>query len=119
ADVAVQLRARSQGESSRSVLDAMAYGMPLIVNSCGTMAELPADCVVKLPENFCDSDLVGALEQLWRDEPTRKRMGKLARQYVRKHHHPALVAEQYREAIEFCSTRSDRAGYQRLVHDLA
>jgi glycosyltransferase involved in cell wall biosynthesis len=119
ADVAVQLRARSQGESSRGALDAMAHGLPLIVNTCGTMAELPADCVMKLPAMFGDDDLVRALERLWRDERERKRMSALAQQHIRTHHHPAVVAEQYREAIEFCSTGTDQARYRRLVHKLA
>jgi glycosyltransferase involved in cell wall biosynthesis len=36
ADVAVQLRQRSRGETSAAVLDCMNYGLPTIVNAHGT-----------------------------------------------------------------------------------
>src|SRR5690606_18898306 len=51
ADVAVQLRADSRGETSRAVLDAMAHGVMLIVNAHGSAAELPADAVMMLADD--------------------------------------------------------------------
>lgn len=119
ADLAVQLRARSRGETSRSVLDALAYGLPLIVNACGAMAELPDDCAIKLKENFTNSELVRAIERAFSDRSLQKRLADTGRRYIHEHHHPIHIAEQYYEAIEALSTASDRARYLRLVSELA
>ena len=118
-DAAVQLRQRSRGETSRSVLDVLAHGLPLIVNACGTMSELPDSCVTKLPEHFSDTELEQALERVRGDKLLRKQMGDLARCYIREHHDPFLIAEQYRDAIECFSTTSDGARYRHLIAELA
>jgi len=39
-DTAVQLRRQSRGETSGSVFDVLAHGLPLITNGHGAMAEL-------------------------------------------------------------------------------
>ena len=52
ADLAIQLRKNSRGETSRAVLDCMAAGLPVIVNAHGTAAELPDYAVYKLPDQF-------------------------------------------------------------------
>ncbi|MEI6414397.1 MAG: glycosyltransferase, partial [Pseudomonadota bacterium] len=57
ADVAVQLRTWSRGESSGTVLDTMAQGLPTLVNAHGSMAELPGDAVWCLPDEFTDAQL--------------------------------------------------------------
>ena len=64
ADLAVQLRTHSRGESSRTVADCMAHGLPVVVNAHGSMAELPDNCVVKLADIFSDSELIETLERL-------------------------------------------------------
>ena len=115
----MQLRQRSRGETSRSVLDVLAHGLPLIVNSCGSMSELPDSCLIKLPEQFSDIELQQALERVRRDNLLRKQMGDFARHYIREHHNPFLIADQYRDAIECFSTTSDGARYRRLIAELA
>ena len=67
ADVAVQLRTLSRGETSAAVLDCMNYGLPTIINAHGALADMPEDVVVKLPEEFDDQQLVNALNSLWKD----------------------------------------------------
>ena len=119
ADAAVQLRSYSRGETSGSALDALAHGVPLIVNACGPMAEFPDECVIKLREDFTDAELVQALEQVFADRALRERMASAGRRHIREHHHPAQIAEQYREAIEALSSASDRARYLRLVARIA
>nr|WP_274378616.1 glycosyltransferase [Desulforamulus profundi] len=55
ADVAVQLRALSRGETSAAVLDCMNYGLPAVVNAHGSLAELRRTvwscCPMNLPTN--------------------------------------------------------------------
>jgi hypothetical protein len=109
------VRSHSQGETSRSALDAMAHGLPLIVNVLGTMKELPDDCVIKLPEAFTDADLTKALERLWQDETTRRNLGRRGREHISKNHAPYAIGKKYRDAIEFFASHSDRARYFELI----
>ncbi|SEP46908.1 glycosyltransferase [Pseudomonas sp. Snoq117.2] len=100
ADVGVQLRTLSRGETSGAVLDGMNYGLPIIVNANGSMADLPDDCVLKLNDQFSDKDLVNALESLYGDSSRRRELGDRARATIISHHSPRRCAEQYKVAIE-------------------
>ncbi|WP_434110959.1 glycosyltransferase [Paraburkholderia caffeinilytica] len=100
ADVGVQLRTLSRGETSASVLDCMNWGMPTIVNANGSMVDLPDEAVWKLPDEFEDEQLVEALETLWKDASLRKRLGESASHIVRTYHAPRTCADQYAEVIE-------------------
>ena len=100
ADVAVQLRSHSRGETSGAVLDCMAYGVPTIVNSHAALAELPDDPLVKLAEDFSTGQLGEALESLYRDHSRRDRLGQQARQYISIETNPSEIARQYAAAIE-------------------
>ncbi|WP_262966472.1 glycosyltransferase [Methylobacter psychrophilus] len=100
ADVGVQLRSLSRGETSASVLDCMNYGLPTIVNANGSMAELPDDAVWMLPDKFDDAHLVEALETLWSDNNKRCALGTRARALVMTQHAPRICADQYAQVIE-------------------
>ncbi|SMF94943.1 Glycosyltransferase involved in cell wall bisynthesis [Methylomagnum ishizawai] len=100
ADLAVQLRAHSRGETSGTVLDCMAHGLPTVVNANGSMAELPQDAVWMLADGFADADLVEALETLWRSAETRAELGANAREVIATRHSPAACAARYATAIE-------------------
>ncbi|RWB22898.1 MAG: glycosyltransferase [Mesorhizobium sp.] len=99
-DIAVQLRAKSRGESSRAILDCMAYGIPSIANSHGSMAELPSNCVFMLADQFSDTDLADAIVRLRSDQQLRNKLGAAARAYVESNLAPRRIAERYRDAIE-------------------
>ncbi|SBP90003.1 DUF6492 family protein [Thiomonas delicata] len=100
ADVGVQLRTLSRGETSGTVLDCMNYGLPTIVNAHGSMADLPADTVWMLPDAFSDAELIDALASLYRDAARRKALGARARAHIHEHHHPRRCAERYTAALE-------------------
>ena len=100
ADVGVQLRALSRGETSLTVLDCMSYGIPTIVNAHGSLADLPESGVWKLPDDFTNEMLVEALESLWLDADKRQSLGIKAREIVHVHHSPRECANKYAEAIE-------------------
>jgi glycosyltransferase involved in cell wall biosynthesis len=100
ADIGVQLRTRSRGETSRAVLDCMAYGMATIVNDHATIKDLPKDVVMKVPEECQAEDLTLALEVLYRDDEKRKSLGSGARRHVQDQLDPAIIALQYTEALE-------------------
>lgn len=102
ADVSVQLRSTSRGETSAAVLDCMNYGLPTIVNACGSMAELTPEAVWMLPEDFSDADLTQAIETLWQNPDKRHTLGEQARQLIHTQHTPRDCAEQYATLIETC-----------------
>ena len=119
ADAAVQLRALSRGETSASALDCMRYGLPTIVNAHGTAVDLPQDCVLQLPDEFSDVELQEALVQLWREPSLRQALGERARVRVRAYHHPRLVANRYRDAIESFAQCGLHSRTARLVQEIA
>ncbi|MFA6061874.1 MAG: FkbM family methyltransferase [Gallionella sp.] len=102
ADIAVQLRSNSRGETSAAVLDCMNHGIPTIINANGSFAELPEDAVCMLPDHFQDQELIFALEALWQDGERRIALKSRAQQTVTNQHAPAACAARYKETIEQC-----------------
>jgi glycosyltransferase involved in cell wall biosynthesis len=100
ADIAVQLRTLSRGETSAAVCDCMNFGLATIVNANGSMADLDDNAVWKLPDDFTDAQLIEALETLWKDAELRKKLGTRAREIIVEKHNPRTCAAQYHEAIE-------------------
>ena len=100
ANLAVQLRANSRGETSAAVLDCLNYGLPTIVNAHGSLAELSPDAVCLLADDFEDAALIQALETLWQDVNRRQTMGQLGWKCIQTLHAPDVCADQYRLAIE-------------------
>ncbi len=100
ADVAVQLRTQSRGETSRAVLDAMAHGVTVLANAHGSAAELPAETALLLPDEASIADIAHALRVLADDPARRAALAEAGARYVRERHDPAHVAALYRDAIE-------------------
>lgn len=105
ADVAVQLRALSRGETSAAVFDCLAYGVPTIVNANGSMVELPEGSVLMLPDALSIEDLAHAITML-RNEPERRQALSDEARRVAARHSPDQVALRYQGAIETISGRA-------------
>jgi glycosyltransferase involved in cell wall biosynthesis/predicted SAM-dependent methyltransferase len=118
ADIAVQLRTLSRGETSAAALDCMNYGLPTIVNANGSMADLPRDAVWMLPDEFTDAELAEALESLWQEGGLRKRLADRAREVINTQHNPGPCANQYALAIESMYQRA-ATGQQALLKSIA
>jgi glycosyltransferase involved in cell wall biosynthesis len=115
ADIAVQLRTASRGETSAAVLDCMNYGLPLIVNANGSMAELDAEAVWLLPDEFEIQALSQALDTLWKDAQLRTALSCRAKEVILNKHAPSACAKSYFEAIEGFSNKAD-AGIDALIY---
>lgn len=100
ADVAVQLRTLSRGETSAAVLDCMNHGLATIVNENGSMQELPDHTVWKLPDEFSKDELADALDTLWQDADKRRLLGNQAREHIHTQHNPRRCGDEYAGAIE-------------------
>ncbi len=100
ADIAVQLRVHSRGETSAAVLDCMNYGLATIINAHGSMAYLSDQFVYKLPDVFSQQQLIEALETLWKDDDLRQSLGDKARQMIHADHAPHHCVKHYFQVIE-------------------
>jgi glycosyltransferase involved in cell wall biosynthesis len=123
ADVAVQLRARTRGETSGAVLDCLNYAVPTVLNAHGAMADLPGDVVQAIPDDFATQDLVDALETLGLDAQRRTQLGDAARRYLLAEHAPAECARRYAQAIEdfhrTCEPLPRRSPGRQLLVDVS
>jgi glycosyltransferase involved in cell wall biosynthesis len=120
ADVAVQLRGASRGETSAAVMDCLGYGLATVVNADGSAAELPEDAALLLPAVFSVAELTGALEDLRRDGKRRARLASQGKALTATVHAPAACARLYMEAIEgfYAGGRGSPLHEQRLIADL-
>lgn len=108
ADVAVQLRTQSRGETSGAVLDAMAYGLPTVVSDLGSAAELPDEAVIKLPIGSGPDVLSEILNRLRLDRSHRERIGEAARAQIKHCHSPAVVTRDIRRFVDHVATTGGR-----------
>ncbi len=117
ADIAVQLRGITRGETSGTALDCMNAGLPTICNANGSLAELPHDIVWMLEDNFSNDSLVDALQTLRSDPQRRKELGEKAQRYIHQYHQPRACAAQYAKAIEGAYDRA-QAGLLGITQGL-
>lgn len=117
ADIAVQLRTDSRGETSAAVLDAMNYGLATLVNANGSMAELPTDSLVLLDDEFSDTQLTNALQTLINQPNVRKELGASARRFIEQNHAPAVCVKTFIECLNPTSLKPE-AHIQKLLHTI-
>jgi hypothetical protein len=100
ADIAVQLRTGSRGETSGAVLACMASGIPTIVNAHGSMTDLPKEAVWMLNDAFTHHELAEALNTLAQNPKKRITLSNNARATIQKQHTANQCAKLYFDAIE-------------------
>lgn len=100
ADLAVQLRTTSRGETSGAVLDCLASGVAVVVNAHGPAAEYPDDVVVQLPDRFTTAELADTIDAFCGDPALRAARAARGLSHIGTGHDPALVGALFHEAIE-------------------
>jgi glycosyltransferase involved in cell wall biosynthesis len=100
ADVAVQLRTKSRGETSRAVLDAAAYNLPLVVNAHGTLSEIDEQHVYRVGETPEPIEIAEALSLAIQERGTPQSRSNAARDHLLHKQSPGAGAKSYAEAIE-------------------
>jgi glycosyltransferase involved in cell wall biosynthesis len=97
-DVLVNLRYPTMGETSGSVIRALALGQPLLVSDVGWFSELPDDAVLKVPvDDYEVATIEAALTVAAEHGAT---LGAAARAYVERVHALPNVADAYARALE-------------------
>lgn len=98
ADVVLNLRFPTAGETSATALRAMAAGRPLIVFNHGWYREIPDGAAIKTAP--LDEDmLLAAMVQLAESPDLRQQMGQAGRRYTAEVCHPATIAEAYNNGL--------------------
>ena len=86
----LNLRYPYGGESSATVLQAMAYGKPCVVTDIGWFSELPDDCVIKVSKDITSDELAEKLEE-WVNSDLNL-IGERARKYIEEAFSPYQIA---------------------------
>ena len=103
ADVCLNLRYPSQGETSGALLRILALGKPTIVTDHGWFAELPEAACAKVAVDECEDEVVtGFLRELFVNAPYRDQMGRNAHAYVQGQCALERVAEEYLAFLAEC-----------------
>jgi glycosyltransferase involved in cell wall biosynthesis len=119
ADLAVQLRGTSRGETSAAIFDCLSRNVPLVINANGSAAELPDHIVMRLENDFTNESLANLLERLRNDSHLRRNLAASAALHLTQTHRPDRITELYREIMEELSSTSSQAREQRLVQAIA
>ncbi len=95
-DFCVNLRYPTAGETSRSVLQIMSQGKPVIVSNVGWFSEIPDNCSIKIDVNSSEVDLMlEYMKILSSNECLRIQIGKNALEYIKHEHDPKNAAKDY------------------------
>jgi glycosyltransferase involved in cell wall biosynthesis len=106
-DICVSLRWPTLGETSASVVGALALGKAVVVSDVGWYAELPDGVAARVPLGEHEADLLAAtLELLAGDDRLRAGLGEAAASYARREHDLARAADAYAGAL--CEVAGER-----------
>jgi glycosyltransferase involved in cell wall biosynthesis len=106
ADVCVQLRYPTRGETSAALYRALGAGAACVISNHGAMAEIPDEVAMKVrtPEHEVE-DLTAALQRLYQQAELRAALGEAAVRYIAENHDVAAVVRQYAAMIERATAR--------------
>jgi glycosyltransferase involved in cell wall biosynthesis len=100
ADVTINLRYPSAGETSGTLIRLLGMGKPVIVSNTGAFSEIPDDCCAKIDLDETEEELLAAvLTRLATDEPLRRQMGENARRHIATYHTLEGSARAYAEFV--------------------
>jgi glycosyltransferase involved in cell wall biosynthesis len=117
ADVAVNLRYPTAGETSGTLIRLLGLGKPVIVSNLGAFAEIPDGACAKVDLDESEEDyLFACLQALAADEELRRAMGENARRHVTPHT-PAASARAYADVVR--SVVAEKPAPFRIVPPLA
>lgn len=85
ADVAVQLRAMTQGEASLTVAETLAAGVPTVVTDAGWMADIPRGAVRRVPTEVDASGITRAVRDILDDERLSAGLRREGRRWAAQH----------------------------------
>ncbi|WP_400767976.1 glycosyltransferase [Methylosinus sporium] len=109
ADIGVQLRTLTRGETSRAILDLLTSGTPLVYNRMGSSAELPPEVGVAL-EGYAPADIAEALDALASDPQLRQTYREAALRYCDETLDPDKVGARFVQTVVAMTARAETCG---------
>lgn len=119
ADIAIQLRVNSRGETSGALLDVMSYGLPTIANDHGASAGLPENVVLKIGEACAVDEIRTAIDALASDGKLRKFYEDAARNHVETHHSLTATARAYAAIFDAVGLQKNAIADRNLLFEAA
>lgn len=114
ADVVVNLRYPTMGESSATLVAALAMGKPTLVTPLGQYLEFPDDVCLKVPPSRREKHILYEhLCRLYRDRDLREQMGENARKHVETWAFH-LIAARYEELFARLKAQAKRTAQSRI-----
>lgn len=110
-DFAINLRGPTTGGTSGGIFQAFSMGRSVIASDAAEQRELPDDCVVRIPSDASEVDVLARELVALRDDPERRdRLEANVRQFVKTGCHWRVVARQYAEHMRtFPRARATRS----------
>jgi glycosyltransferase involved in cell wall biosynthesis len=100
ADVTVNLRYPSAGETSGTLIRLLGLGKAVVVSNTAAFAEIPDGCCAKIDLDATEEELLFAtLRALATDPDLRRRMGENARRHIAAHHTLEGSAQGYADFV--------------------
>jgi glycosyltransferase involved in cell wall biosynthesis len=100
ADICINLRYPSAGETSRSLLQLMSFGKPVMISNYNQFTEYPDDCCIKIDIGEKEEDmLLERMIQLYENKSLRESIGRKARECIIKNHSWNNVSKHYVDCI--------------------
>lgn len=119
ADISVQLRHNTRGETSGCLLKCLSYGIPTIINAHGSFSEISDEIVIKLNNNFSDSDLQDSIETLYNNNNLRSELSFSSLNYIYNKHHPSQIGVQFNDAINNFYHKSYNSNELKLIESIS
>jgi glycosyltransferase involved in cell wall biosynthesis len=108
ADLAVNLRYPSGGETSATLVRLLGLGKPVVVSAAGSFNEIPDGACARVdPVELEDETLAAVLRRLALDPPLRAALGENARRHAEREHSLAATARGYVAALEAAAAAGD------------
>jgi glycosyltransferase involved in cell wall biosynthesis len=106
ADISVNLRWPTMGETSGTAIRSMVLSRPLVVSDVGWFSEVPDDAVEKIPLGHDEVEtLAETLTRLCRDDRLRGELGAAGEAWIRREHDLGGVTDAYVAALEEAAGR--------------
>ena len=118
ADLAINLRYPTMGESSASLLRTWQNGLPALVTPIGWYREQPTGAVGHVRPGHETADLHRHFDAFFNDPAHYRKMGERGQQHFREHHNPAIYAQNLVHFAEKAASYRTQAIAQRLLNDI-
>ena len=99
ADITINLRTPSMGETSAALLRILQAGKACIINGGGWFSEIPEECVYRIDIDDVEKKIENALCNLLDNDEMRIQMCENAKKYIEKEYRTEVIIEQIKNFI--------------------